>query len=984
MTFKIDERKFHDAVKCIAHSPESTGVFEGRQVIIAKKSENEGEVDAATWHAVLSFLEQNLEKIRPFDFESIEKIFSHIESSNNPSLLQESKRLNEVIKLHFEILHEMSAQSDYDYSQNGKYVPGERTVDRIDHLIKKLKANGDLTQELMEKDGPTMARLFDHIKKRYEIIKNETKSPHLDHVFEEFIDEYIQYSFDFDTSRHCKTTPHGVVLQVSPPPQESQKLMKDNLSKFITHYPNYALGENFALYDIQKGAAPEGLNHATVRKNLRAWAKDNELDASLQTIINEVLEKLKPVEIVNVCINIDRSGDREQALIVDTVESVARGNPTLISKEILANPKHFLHFKKCFFKKQFLNKKRLEDENNRLVDIYIQEKGGFALIVPKGADIQKMGFKHESSDKQEGLEDRLIKLESDLFDIPKTDFKFHRDLENLLLDDTDEKSFQRLLYISGHGDYPGTGKMDPDESGLIASVPVKDFQLGLDVLEKKKTVFACLSSCYAGGTNASFIHNNKGEIPFPILVESALEIENLSPVANRSSVELLDHMRPVLFKTSSNALPPVPTTLTPRDFRRISQMVPNYNEEEYALVNMGLFLAPSTSKNSVKITNTQPNQLYVTQINHRTPKVSTNRGQEIHVPVSIHNAKTYALMFTDPVVEQPIFVISDDEELVPSLKLVSRGGDSRHFIKELHYPASVFDQLVLYSSIERDIHEAPVAKAYAFAKLEGRDEVYRNAVFLDEPEGWTFVYKQKGKYYLQNSPVELPSEITETEAIEIMYESFARTTPSKESVRQFTAGMQSDSDFYRSINKYFWGDKPPLAAEFLSSGLAEPDRPLEAREMDFLKATLLLEDAVNEGKISNEEQVSLYIEGIICATYRNDQDKVRHLFSSLINCVPFDSSDLIEDNIELLGCAVLNNDAEMVLWIASQHVSLDEKTLFGQSAVEIAAGENNIEMLELLDKVGADMSGENAVSALRIAARKHHSKVIAWIENYAS
>ncbi len=293
--------------------------------------------------------------------------------------------------------------------------------------------------------------------------------------------------------------------QVAAAPKSIEEL-GENLKCVLSNYPRYQMGNHLEVYDLAVGSFPIGTKLFLVRKKLREQRlliRKSDLQpvlkANLTASLNELIEKLKPVQVVKMGLLFERHDKENGYLLELAIRFIERDMPFIMTK--------------C------LRKVHAEafDKVLQHCDTYILFD--LILVMPKGLNPNNLGF----NVKRENPFNHCLIIE----------------LNHMLLKDTQECAFKRFVTLGGHG----------LSHASIAGVSVETFLDLMELLEDRKISFLSVNTCYGGGVNS--IHfNPEGTCSFPVLVRSATEQVSYGC----SSLKIPAFLEKLFFISDSNAL----------------------------------------------------------------------------------------------------------------------------------------------------------------------------------------------------------------------------------------------------------------------------------------------------------------------------------------------------------------------------------------------------------------------------------------------
>lgn len=217
-------------------------------------------------------------------------------------------------------------------------------------------------------------------------------------------------------------------------------------------------------------------------------------------------DKVKPLEVVKMGIVIEQENLLTNfAMLSAAKQLLMHGTPVVVNREFLIA--HRLQLLKLQIPCQYFH----------------QKEGDLSVIIPgSGKNPLDFGF-----DNKKLKESSLIQLP------PLCSTGVAKDLDHLLLKETSEKKFLRVVETHGHGSPSDSGR-----EGKIAGLPLNVYFEVNHVLKKKGAVFGVLNSCFAGGGNINTIKQSL----FPLLVTSSSEMPTRSAEKDPSFNDILNYV----------------------------------------------------------------------------------------------------------------------------------------------------------------------------------------------------------------------------------------------------------------------------------------------------------------------------------------------------------------------------------------------------------------------------------------------------------
>lgn len=934
MSAKIETRMFHETLQEISKNPQNLVIHSGSDVSIIKTQKTQAVEEQ--FSICLAFIEQNIEKVNEKDFPAIQSLIANIQSNAASQKLQKKAgRVDALVKLHLEII----ALIEHPHKIKGqvKFVSESSRLNQIVHLLNE---NAKTAKKLIKSDALVVDKIH-QLSGKLSISKDQ-----------ESLMLHDKITSLLETLRPQGTQGNNInklsfCYQVAGAPKSSEEL-KANLELFLNNN-HFCMSNDLSVYDLRKGPAPAGTDFHTVRNKLHHKMKLHP-EAAIQVFCQQALALLIPKDVVEMGIFIDSHGDHNGAIISKLPAYIARGMPAIASKQMLLNPDH---------------QEVIENIQMNKISVFVQEKGNFVIFLPKGDAPEKHGFAARSAN------DGLIEWNSSLQTIPPTPLNASENIGELLLEDTLDQGFYRIVYINGHGTYPGflDKKVNQNDPGEIAGVHVPEFQKLLEVLHKKNTVFCSIASCFAGGTNSLDIHTKGGLIPFPLIIQSSGDLPTKMGEADKG-IEMLDRANQMLFSKDQTAVPLKPKVLTPKMAASLARSTSHYHHEYFHIASIPLF-----------IPEVKQSHLPYSAKSYGNPDLIVNMDRlqnELASRVLVKNINSRnserVVLFLDHFIFNKTIVIPTSLEV--KVRLASTGGNMHYYIDAIEAPTMSLRSLVnnTFYKDRRPGNYFPT-KAYSVGKVSCKEGDLENVVIFDSPEFSWAVYRQKGSFYkVQNGR---KKEIDQFEAFETIYLSFLYSAPLDDFVKRIRSGTLGIHDFYQAIETQFWGEADRNKALLYSLLLAPSNQPEHKEKELFLEA---LEAVGNETTLN---EFCHYILRFLRVCYEANPEKAK-IISGFIRTLPrSEVIKIIDHNPRLLAPMVYHNDLPFLRWyIVRGNIDLN---IDGKHLIELAAHNNNNPMVSFFVTKGKiDISSDLGDRLLCISFETGNEKLSRWLmSNYA-
>lgn len=582
----------------------------------------------------------------------------------------------------------------------------------------------------------------------------------------------------------------NILVKVADAP-ENAPAFQNNLLLVINNYPRFQLGENLEIYDTAFGNLPENWDLKKVYSNLKKAFREFQEELGLSFLEAECDRLMKPLIPIQMGLIIETSplNPNSEAMYVDFCRLEENLKPIIVNRHFLAVYEWKLNFRQD-------------------IEIYCQPQGNLAVILPKGKSLEECGFSAQHLVKASLKEAKSTVIKEEVAE----------DLKDILIDETEEGRFARIVYFTGHGSYPGfPGAFDPSKEGTIGGLPVAEFQKTYQVLNP---VFFGGESCFWGGHNIHQTHLPDGAITCPIMIFSSLESVSTAE-EDSCAVPLLAVAEKLLFQEQTRA---APRQLQLGELQRsVSKLA-----EQRKIQNLPQILLPANRRDIPKVT-------YRGFETQDVVDVSRRHSQKVREGTGDRNI----YLFSDPVVMEPIII----KGTLPAI-LLSRGGTSHHYAdcikaegQELAKIAELTFNVAL-NTAGSDVKAA--SKAFFISALtcqiNGKDKLLHPVMFKETSSECSVIYKIVGEphfRWLKFSKKVFVNEknkkktvkwekdqevlLSSFGAVFSIYETMIKTRPTQQHLLNTTAGRQSEEDFLEAFEQNFWKKNRPIEADLYAT-----------------------------------------------------------------------------------------------------------------------------------------------------------------------
>lgn len=587
----------------------------------------------------------------------------------------------------------------------------------------------------------------------------------------------------------------------------------NNLTLLINNYPKSLLASDLSVRSKRELPLNDDSNNVYEKLKMEKnriihdlkLQVDDGTHMALLLQLEAALDLYRPRTVVPVTIMIENVINKDSP---DVFLDAAKNNkelPTVLTKTIIYNQAEPFQ-------------KLLESQ-----DIYVQKEGGFVLVLPKGSDPASLGFNTLKN---------FEKWEKPLSEIPPTPLNFSEDVTQLLLKNQEDRTFDRLISLQGHGSSPSADL--GVEEGQVAGLPVNELQKGLQVLQKNNMQFLHIFSCYSGGINSTKLHTPEGVTPCPILVESSLDIPAFSSTGGYK--DFFGKVEELLYK-SDQRQPKLASQLLQSDLLLIAKKTPLHqtkNLNNY-LNSLATTLLPTSVSDVPKVSYSLPTLDKVLDLKSEIKR----QGKEILV---LPHLKT--VLFSFPIVEGKLRIQGKE------LLLASRGGTSQHLIHELEAPNCDIKEIAKTLFESTMGFPSPAKKAYFFGKVtclyNGKLTELENCMLKKSDKESLLLFKVKGEErfvcmnYCEESdfyddtrmfvPKNQTTALSLNEIKLLIYDTLEETKASNETLLQ--SGTTFNKDILSNFNHIFWSNE-------------EEKVDLKEMKRNFINAT----DHLSEGEV---------------------------------------------------------------------------------------------------------------------------------------
>jgi hypothetical protein len=538
-----------------------------------------------------------------------------------------------------------------------------------------------------------------------------------------------------------------ICYQLAPAPKNYSTLCS-NLKLLFSKYPQYQLANDLAVYDNALGTVPKGTDTDCIRAKLKELKRDLEnpnllfdskrlLVRSLEFLISEY----KPIQSVKMGLIISNSVSENGALLDEIKLFIEENIPIVMTVQLRGIHANVLD-------------SLLKDHESYFC-------GDWLLILPKNCDPSTLGF------KTTGI---------------CSSYTLISQLENLLLSDTTDQGYKRILSLTGHG----------FKDSSIAGLNLDEFLELMDLLDRRNVAFLSISSCFVGGTNSLLIGSE--EHSYPIMLRSAVEKGSYG----QRSLEIYSLLEKQLyFKPFPLARNLSIRPVSKRTFARLLKL----DKTKQSLACLETLFLPTAVSEISKIPIISRWNSKILDLREAEKQVKTKLNSQVFR--DYHKPRKYYL-FADPVSELEIHGCSS------GVGFAARGGDSRHIIRKVVLPnatLSAIAETTFKSGIQAN-------KCFLIAHLECLNnetiETFRRVVFIQTPDldqNQLLFQKEGQSDYTQINFSELGevsrSKLSLSKALLIINQTLERVVPSSDEVAQFSLVQQGDEVFNQSMQKYF-------------------------------------------------------------------------------------------------------------------------------------------------------------------------------------
>ena len=578
---------------------------------------------------------------------------------------------------------------------------------------------------------------------------------------------------------------------------------------------------------------PQDLNRDIIRDTLNMHLLNYNLKdpvavpaARFPSLIGETLSLLKTSKpiLMGIIIETSQEGTDNAALLLDLMTYAKHKIPCLVNR-------HFFHAQKKNFK-------LYPDFNLEDLDIYVQKTGDLCALLHKGQSLDEWGFNADSMTRSHGVHWLPCKLKTQLA----------LDIEALLMNESEDRRFFRLVAFSGHGSYPGhPHELDTKQRGFIAGLDSHDFQQVLLALKGKNLAFMYLSSCYAGGTNSTAIHLPDKTLPCPVYIQSSFDTITAADFQVTSANQydgamVLQAAQKMLFATNSTRdfLSITPRHLTSHDRLKLSKL-PCYMNLAEKFTNLVTLILPSNKEDIPKIAYCLADNVDIVDVSReaRLRSKATNKPLEI-IEDNHQHRKGY--LFSEPIIPLSLS-ISGDLPLV----LLSRGGTVQHILRQIIAPQQDIEEIAkatfnAFQCITKTKEKEAASKVFFIGKFQckykGKEANLSKVMLRQTLDSREVIFQIEGKdnFYclvFHSDPTkkgyawkkDITQVIDSTMALKMYYLALGECMPLKETLDQMTAGQTSLSDILEAFEQYFFLGHLPPAAKLYSAILKDTYNP---------------------------------------------------------------------------------------------------------------------------------------------------------------
>lgn len=618
--------------------------------------------------------------------------------------------------------------------------------------------------------------------------------------------------------------PLSVCEQISPRPRCLEEFIS-NLELVVKHFPRYQLHKDLSVFDSIFHSVPNDWNFDVLHRNLLKEFEIYETSggdaaATLLSLKEQIIPLLKIPKPIQVGITIETSPMHTDnpVMLIDVVNLIRKGVPCVVNRHFFqAHEKNFELFPK------------LNIRND--VDLYIQNNRDVCVIVPKDMPLEEYGFNSKALElsKGEHLEPAKLPL----------------DLPSIFINENEKLRFFRLVSFSGHGNYPGTSDgLNQEIQGIIAGIPIRDFQKILSDLKDLNTAYMLLCSCYSGGTNSADIHQLDETVSFPIHITSSFDVPSLEIYRQGEEIaynegydrtKVLDHIQKLLFPELARRNPwqILPRQLTQKDRETLSRVM-DYPFLGSKFANLGTLILPANRSEIPKVAYSLANSGEILDVSRAYQKKRSTLNYHLERGDLLDTCmERKGYLFTDPIV--PFSLKATGK--MPMI-LLSQGGNQHHVIQEINTPQQDLEDIArdtfnAFHGLTDELFLQPAYKVFFIGtwkcRYEGRGVCLKNVMLKNTQKVREVLFQLEGdekfrklSFKIGNSTLH-PWYLEETTWIDFdqgvreVYLSASESTPSNKTLRQMTAGKQSQEDFIEALDSIFFSKPVPKAAKLYSA-----------------------------------------------------------------------------------------------------------------------------------------------------------------------
>lgn len=747
--------------------------------------------------------------------------------------------------------------------------------------------------------------------------------------------------------------PPPISLQIAPAPSNRQEF-EANLRLVLENFPKYQLHNDLSVFDSTYQSMPEDWFYYHMMDKLNDEFQKYELFdvdkvTNLSLLKEELLSLLKHPNPIRMTIIIETSpiDTDNDAMLSRFTDSIQDGIPCLLNRD--------------FFQIQAQNIKE-KTINFDDVDIYVQKKGDLCAVIPKGDSLEEYGF---AADQFELSTGQHLKPSGH-------SLKIAQDLKSVLVSETKDERFFRLVDFHGHGSYPGfPEQIDETLKGKIAGLPAQELQDSLLALKERNMVFMALGSCYAAGTNITDIHLPNQVISCPIYVHSSFDTVTYT----HKSTPLLKAAEKLLFPRRLQGQMYVQSLrqLTKSDRQKLMHM-PIKTDPAYKFTNLGTLLLPANQQDIPKVAYTIADPEEILDVS----RAQRENGNSIEGLKTLEdkNASRKAYVFSDPIVP---FTLSASGPL--PMILLSRGGTTQHVIKEVVAPQQdivdiakeTFNAFIPIGA--EDVDQEPASKAFFIAhmhcKYEGKEVKLSQVMIVNAMDQRKIIFKIGGEDDFRSINFDKSGNaasgylwkigkaetLSLNEALRDIYMAAAASIPTSEALLQTTAGRRSQLEVLEALDAYFFQRMPPAAKLYSAILKRNCEQP---------------SDIINVLKEVKQELSNSPLKKLHSILYNAMQMALS--FEELEAIVEFSFTPLMQ--------AINQGDSERAKAILKESPqTLDIETATGNTALMLALITDNYEIAKWLIEQGADLHHVNRVNntPFTLACELADPEFVRWI-----